>query len=60
MITLTKRNGGISLKKVFALLLASLLLLSACSSESKTSEEATDTEKETNELTVWTWIRTST
>lgn len=43
------------MKKIFALLLASLLLLSACSSESKTTEEASDTEKETNELTVWTW-----
>lgn len=43
------------MNKIFALLLASILLLSACSSESKTNEEASDTEKGSNELTVWTW-----
>ncbi len=43
------------MNKIFALLLASILLLSACSSESKTNEEASDAEKGSNELTVWTW-----
>ncbi|MFT4416808.1 ABC transporter substrate-binding protein [Fredinandcohnia humi] len=40
------------MKKILALLLVSILMLSACSSG---SEEASDESKDTNEITIWAW-----
>lgn len=42
------------MRKLLALILVSILLLAACSSGSKT-EESSGEEKDTNEITVWTW-----
>lgn len=42
------------MKKILALLLVSVLLLTACSSGAKT-KESTGEAKDTNEITVWTW-----
>src|SRR5574342_957520 len=41
------------MKKVLALFLVSILMLTACSSGSK--NETSDKGKETNEITVWAW-----
>jgi lactose/L-arabinose transport system substrate-binding protein len=42
------------MKKILALLLVSILMLTACSSGSKT-EEASGNSKDTNKVTVWAW-----
>ena len=42
------------MKKILALLLVSILMLSACSSGSKTKEASGDS-KDTNKVTVWAW-----
>jgi lactose/L-arabinose transport system substrate-binding protein len=42
------------MKKILALFLVSILMLTACSSGSKT-EDASGDSKDTNEITVWTW-----
>jgi lactose/L-arabinose transport system substrate-binding protein len=49
-----KSLGGKIMKKVFALFLISLLLLTACSSGAKTENTSGDA-KDSNEITVWAW-----
>lgn len=47
-------QGVHSMKKVFALFLVSMLLLTACSSGSKSNETSGES-KDTNKITVWAW-----
>ncbi len=49
-----ENQEGFSLKKILSLFLVSILLLAACSSQSKTDGTADGT-KSTDEITVWTW-----
>jgi lactose/L-arabinose transport system substrate-binding protein len=50
----TKNVGGSSMKKVLAFFLVSILMLTACSSGSKTNKASSEG-KDTNTITIWAW-----